>query len=364
MQKPRVLVLGGCGFIGRNLVSYLVKENLTSAIRIVDKVPPQVAWLNKIHQDYLNNPIVEFRSANLINPESCKNAFASDAAWDFVVNCAGETKGSQTDPIYYEGILKLSLNCSKEAAQAKVKHYVELSCGNMNSSEKVPLKEDGPTEPWTNVAKFKAMVEKELREVPDLRFTVLRLPIVYGSSDRGSIVQRIMVAGIYRKLGETMKLLWNSGIKLNTVHVEDVCRAIWFVLNRDDTIGEIYNVVDTANSTQGSISELLEELFDIKIDYYGTVLSAMVDLANAADEANDKHLDPWAKACRQDDIQNTPLSPHMDAEVLLNKHLNLDGAKLKNLGFELKFPNPSAQLFKNIIDEYVEMKVYPVSLAP
>lgn len=50
------------------MVSYLVKEELTSAIRIVDKVPPQVAWLNKIHQEYLNDPIVEFRSANLINP--------------------------------------------------------------------------------------------------------------------------------------------------------------------------------------------------------------------------------------------------------------------------------------------------------
>lgn len=75
--------------------------------------------------------------------------------------------------------------------------------------------------------------------MPGLKFTVLRLPTVYGSGDRGSMVQRIMVAGIYRKLGETMKLLWNAGYKVNTVHVEDVCRAIWFVLNRDDTIGEV-----------------------------------------------------------------------------------------------------------------------------
>lgn len=364
MQKPRVLILGGCGFIGRNLVSYLVQEELTSAIRIVDKVPPQVAWLNKVHQDFLNNPIVEFRSANLINSDSCKNAFSSDASWDFVVNCAGETKGSQTDPIYNEGILKLSLNCANESAQGNVKHYVELSCGNMSSSEKVPHTEDGPMEPWTNVAKFKAKVEKELKDVPGLKFTVLRLPTVYGSGDRGSMVQRIMVAGIYRKLGETMKLLWNAGYKVNTVHVEDVCRAIWFVLNRDDTIGEIYNVVDDSNSTQGSISELLQELFDIKIDYYGVMLSAMVDLTNAADEANDKHMDPWAKACRQDDVQNTPLSPHMDAEVLLNKHLNIDGTKLKNLGFELKYPNLNAQVLKNIMNEFVEMKVYPASLAP
>jgi len=36
--------------------------------------------------------------------------------WDLVVNCAGETKAGQTDPVYKEGILKLSLNCAKQAA--------------------------------------------------------------------------------------------------------------------------------------------------------------------------------------------------------------------------------------------------------
>lgn len=52
----------------------------------------------------------------------------------------------------------MSLNCAKESAQGGVKHYIELSSGNMSSSEKLPVKEDGLIEPWTNVAKFKAKV--------------------------------------------------------------------------------------------------------------------------------------------------------------------------------------------------------------
>lgn len=40
----------------------------------------------------------------------------------------------------------------------KVKHYVELSSGNMYSSNKVPHKEDGLVEPWTFVAKWKRQV--------------------------------------------------------------------------------------------------------------------------------------------------------------------------------------------------------------
>lgn len=173
-----------------------------------------------------------------------------------------------------------------------------------------------------------------------------------------------MVAAVYKKLGETMKLLWNKDLYLNTIHVVDVCRAAWFVCGRDDTIGQIYNLVDDAASTQGSISNILSDLFDITIDYYGNLVSNVVDLAQAADDANDKHLGPWAEACRKDEVWNTPLSPHMDSELLVHKHLNLDGGKLKKLGFSLNVPAPIKENIKDIVGDYVSMKVFPHSLAP
>lgn len=37
-------------------------------VTVVDKVPPQVAWLNETHSHiYKRHPLLEFRSANLIN---------------------------------------------------------------------------------------------------------------------------------------------------------------------------------------------------------------------------------------------------------------------------------------------------------
>ena len=41
--KPRVLVLGGCGFVGRNLVKHLVDQDLCSAIVVADKTMPMIA---------------------------------------------------------------------------------------------------------------------------------------------------------------------------------------------------------------------------------------------------------------------------------------------------------------------------------
>jgi len=60
-------VVTGCGFIGRNLVGYLLDNDLVSYLRVVDKVPPQTAWFNVEHQRMFEHPLLEFKSANLIN---------------------------------------------------------------------------------------------------------------------------------------------------------------------------------------------------------------------------------------------------------------------------------------------------------
>lgn len=62
---------------------------------------------------------------------------------------------------------------------------------------------------------------------------------------------RLIVGAVYKKSGETMKTLWTKELRLNTVHVEDVARALWHIaLNGKQ--GHIYNLAD-----KGDTSELL-----------------------------------------------------------------------------------------------------------
>lgn len=86
-------------------------------------------------------------------------------------------------------------------------------------------------------------------------------------------VPRIVIAAIYKYLKETMKLLWDDKMRLDTVHVEDVCRVIWTLGQSSKGHRQTYNIVDDSLSTQGSISGLLADIFDIDIDYFGTVVS-------------------------------------------------------------------------------------------
>jgi nucleoside-diphosphate-sugar epimerase len=64
--KPRVIVLGGCGFIGRNLVQYLAENGLASKIRVADKVLPDLAGLSKKQIEIFKNAdLVDFKQSNL-----------------------------------------------------------------------------------------------------------------------------------------------------------------------------------------------------------------------------------------------------------------------------------------------------------
>lgn len=59
--KPRVLVLGGVGFIGRELVAYLAENELVSHIRVADKQMPEVAYLSERQLAVFHNEdIVEY----------------------------------------------------------------------------------------------------------------------------------------------------------------------------------------------------------------------------------------------------------------------------------------------------------------
>lgn len=76
MTKPRVLILGGTGFIARHLVKYLIDNDLASKIRVADKSLPQTSYLTAEFKKYYENEIVEFKQANLSNPGSVVTVIA------------------------------------------------------------------------------------------------------------------------------------------------------------------------------------------------------------------------------------------------------------------------------------------------
>lgn len=361
MSKPNVLVLGGVGFIGRNFVKFLVDNKLAAKVRVVDKVLPAIAFLGQEHQDAFNNPIVEFMQGNLTSAESVAKIFTlPEGKFNLVFNLAAETKYGQTDAVYAEKILDLAVKVGTEAAKRGADRFIEVSTSQVYEAGKKKAKEGDKTDPWTGIAKFSLRAEEELRKIPGLNLIVIRPVMVYGPGDINGLSPRIICGAVYKHLGEKMKFLWDEKLKINTVHVRDVAKALWHTSQKGQ-LGAIYNLVDKNETDQGIFNEILSKIFGIETGFVGMMASnlAKVSFKAVTEEVNDKHLKPWSDLCKAAGILNTPLTPYLDQELLYNNSLSVEGISIESIGFVYDFPKVEEGLIREQIDYFVKQKLFP-----
>jgi len=365
MSKPRVLVLGGAGFVGRNLVQYLVENDLVSKVRVADKVLPALAGLSEQQKAIFDNADkVEFKQCNLSRPATVTKIFdPSEGKFDYVFNLAGETKYSQGEAVYNENILAVSTTCAKEAVTTGVKRFIEVSTAQVYDSGTKARKENAKLKPWTGVAKAKLHAEEELRKL-DLDLIIVRPAIIYGPGDLTGITPRLVIAAVYKSLDEKMEFLWDKDLKTNTVHVRDVVSALWF-LTTHGAKGDVYNLADESDTTQGSINSILEDLFGIKTGFLGNVkskLATAVAMKAVADTANDKHLKPWSDLCKNANISTTPLTPYLDEELLYDNDLSVDGNAITGIGFKYQHPQLTKALLVESVEYFSKQGTFPAGI--
>lgn len=63
-----------------------------------------------------------------------------------------------------------------------------------------------------------------------------------------------------------------------------------------------------------------------------------LNLSGVVENVNEKHLKPWSDLCKEAGIENTPLSPYLDQELLYNNSLMIDGSAIEATGFAYEVP--------------------------
>jgi len=363
MSKPRVLVLGGTGFVGRNLVQYLVEKDLCSKIKVADKMLPALAGLSPAQQAVFAK--VEFKQVNLSRQNTIDKVYDDEAPFDYVFNLAGETKYSQADPVYQENIIELSKVCANEAAKRKVKLFIEMSTGQIYDSGSKPRKEDAKIKPWTGIAKAKAQAEEELKKIAGLNLIIVRPATIYGPGDLTGVTPRLIIAAVYKVSNEKMEFLWDKDLKINTVHVRDVVAALWHLTQKGKP-GSVYNLADESDTTQGSLCPVIESMFGIQTGFLGSIqskLATTIAMKTVTDTANDKHLKPWSDLCKTRNITSTPLTPYLDEELLYNNHLCVDGSAITaETGFKYQYPKLTTELVREGLQYHIDNGFFPSDL--
>jgi len=158
--KPSVLVLGGCGFVGRNLVAMLVHRGLCSHIRVVDKLMPAMGFFAPPHQEAFDSPVVAFKQGDLSRDAAVAKAF-DGASFDFVFNLTFDgVPFGQPDEVYEQRILAVSTKCGAAAAKAGVRRFIELSTAQVYDPGEKASTETSKLKPWTKPAAFKLRAEE------------------------------------------------------------------------------------------------------------------------------------------------------------------------------------------------------------
>jgi len=68
-----------------------------------------------------------------------------------------------------------------------------------------------------------------------------------------TLTPRAVLAAVYKRLNKKMKVLWGADLKINTVYIDDLCRAIVHVKNMNG----VFNIADPANTTQEDVNRIL-----------------------------------------------------------------------------------------------------------
>eukprot|EP00005_Dracoamoeba_jomungandri_P004171 CAMPEP_0174257374 /NCGR_PEP_ID=MMETSP0439-20130205/6519_1 /TAXON_ID=0 /ORGANISM="Stereomyxa ramosa, Strain Chinc5" /LENGTH=326 /DNA_ID=CAMNT_0015340439 /DNA_START=206 /DNA_END=1186 /DNA_ORIENTATION=+ len=324
--------------------------------------------MGKVHADALAKDNVEYMQGNLTNASSIERIYTEDVpgsgSFNIVFNLAAETMYSQPEEVYKEKVLDLSTMCAAEAVKQGVQRFVEVSTAQVYDSNKSRSKEDANCKPWTSVANYKLQAEKVLKGMEGLPLNIVRPAIVYGPGDISGISPRLICGAVYKFLGEKMKFLWGSELRLETVHVNDVCKALWHIATQCP-IGETYNLADKNETDQGKINALLESIYGIKCGFVGNMKSTVAQkmgMKSVTDTINDKHLKPWSDLCKEANILSTPITPYLDKELLYNHQLAVDGTKIEDTGFTYDYPVMTEELLREQIQYFVDQNLFPDSV--
>jgi nucleoside-diphosphate-sugar epimerase len=187
--------------------------------------------------------------------------------FDYVFNCGGETRFSQEEKVYELRSYGLSMTLGKEAAKRNIKCFTELSTGMVYKSDNTPRKETDKLKPWSNLAKWKLKAEEDLAKIEGLNLVVMRMAHVYGPYTSKFLSTALCMARVYQSKKKEMRWLWKEDLRTNTVHIDDMVRALWHGAEWQSKQPSprkpaIFNIVDHGNTCK-SLFPLHSPLFKV-----------------------------------------------------------------------------------------------------
>jgi dTDP-glucose 4,6-dehydratase len=255
----RLLVTGGCGFIGSNFIRLVLDEHPEDEVLNLDKLT--YAGNPENLRDLEGDPRYGFRKGDICNGEDLREPFA----WgpEVVVNFAAETHvdRSITSPEAFVHTDVLGTYRLLEEARERGIRFVQISTDEVYGSiESGSFSEESPLRPNSPYAASKAGADLLVRAY--VRTYGLDAVIVRSSNNYGPYQYPEKAIPLFvTNLLEGRKVpLYGEGKNVRDwLYVKDNCRAIDMVL-RSGISGEAYNVGGGQERTNLELTRAILEI--------------------------------------------------------------------------------------------------------
>ena len=262
-KKANVLVAGGTGFVGVNLIIRLLSlgANIRATLHKKDAV--------------ITDSRIEYVKCDLLDMEHCKKAVKD---MDYVFLCAANTSGAavmaSTPLVHVTPNIIMNSQMLEAAYLAKVKKFIWLSSnaaypptGDRPVKEEEMFNSD-PYDTYFGVGWMKRYTEilcrlysEKLRE--RMTTVVLRPSNIYGPYDKFDFATSHMMAATIRKVVERQNPIkvWGTGDDIrDLIYIDDFIDAMIIAAEKIET----YDPINIGYGSGYSIKEILQACLEVE----------------------------------------------------------------------------------------------------
>ncbi len=241
----RILVTGGCGFIGSNFIKHMLNTYEDYKIYNVDKLT--YAGSEDNLGEFKNHSNYYFHQAD-INEYATLHYMVGQNKIDTIVNFAAEShvdRSIENSDEFIQSNINGTHTLLKLFHEFPIKRYVQISTdevyGSLEENDS-PFTEDSPLKPNSPYAASKTSADllcRSFYETYDYPIVITRCSNNYGPNQYPEKLIPLMIQKA--KNGENLPVYGNGLNIRDWINVQDHCEAIDVVLHRGEN-GEVYNI--------------------------------------------------------------------------------------------------------------------------
>lgn len=265
----KLLLLGGAGFIGSNIIKYLVQRGL----EYIFVLEPEFASLHRL----MGMP-VKIVKGELSNLDEVKTLILENRI-DTVVHLVSTLIPGSTFDDYqreFTNVLYPSVRLMEFCSEQDIKFVYFSSGGTVYGDRKgtiVPFKENEPMAPISFYGWSKQMMENSIlfmHRTQHLKYIIIRPSNPYGKGQNLYGRQGLIAVALGKIFSGESIQVWGDGSSVRDyIHIDDLGKAMADILLDENIVNETLNIGSGIGYSVNEILSILREVVDedVKVEY-------------------------------------------------------------------------------------------------